>query len=175
MFARKGYHRTSVEDIIAAAEVSRGTFYNYFPSKRAIFGEILEGLFERIWERVKPIDVEGEVAAQVLENLHGLIETFSGDEDLVRIVFGEAVGLDDEADEALAVFYRRCRERLARSLRTGQEMGIVGAGDPEILAVSILGMIKEYWFHRMLGAKLLKPHDFLSALYGHLTAGFLRM
>ena len=37
IFARKGYHRTNVADIIARARIARGTFYLYFQNKRDIF------------------------------------------------------------------------------------------------------------------------------------------
>lgn len=33
MFAEKGYHKTTVEDITKAASVGKGTFYEYFASK----------------------------------------------------------------------------------------------------------------------------------------------
>ena len=44
LFSQKGYHATSIHDIIEAAEIARGTFYLYFESKRAIFDELLDGL-----------------------------------------------------------------------------------------------------------------------------------
>jgi AcrR family transcriptional regulator len=43
MFAKKGYADTTVEDITNAADVGKGTFFNYFPSKDHIllaFGEM---------------------------------------------------------------------------------------------------------------------------------------
>jgi AcrR family transcriptional regulator len=43
LFAQKGYAETSVEDITNAADVGKGTFFNYFPSKDHIllaFGEM---------------------------------------------------------------------------------------------------------------------------------------
>jgi AcrR family transcriptional regulator len=42
-FARKGFLKTTVEDITEAADVGKGTFFNYFPSKDHIllaFGEM---------------------------------------------------------------------------------------------------------------------------------------
>ena len=33
LFAHKGYSETTVEDITNAADVGKGTFFNYFPSK----------------------------------------------------------------------------------------------------------------------------------------------
>ena len=43
LFARKGFAETTVEDITNAADVGKGTFFNYFPSKEHIllaFGEM---------------------------------------------------------------------------------------------------------------------------------------
>lgn len=43
LFARKGFNKTTVEDITEAADVGKGTFFNYFPSKDHIllaFGEM---------------------------------------------------------------------------------------------------------------------------------------
>src|SRR5215475_12781122 len=36
LFASKGYAQTTVEDITEAADVGKGTFFNYFPSKEHI-------------------------------------------------------------------------------------------------------------------------------------------
>src|SRR6202142_2911797 len=43
LFAKKGFMETTVEDITNAADVGKGTFFNYFPSKDHIllaFGEM---------------------------------------------------------------------------------------------------------------------------------------
>src|ERR1700751_4817510 len=43
LFAEKGFAETTVEDITNAADVGKGTFFNYFPSKDHIllaFGEM---------------------------------------------------------------------------------------------------------------------------------------
>jgi TetR/AcrR family transcriptional repressor of nem operon len=36
IISRQGYHRTSVDEIIRAANVCKGNFYHYFPSKTAL-------------------------------------------------------------------------------------------------------------------------------------------
>src|SRR2546422_8324892 len=36
LFAKKGFAETTVEDITEAADVGKGTFFNYFPSKEHI-------------------------------------------------------------------------------------------------------------------------------------------
>src|SRR5881296_2048821 len=49
LFAEKGFAETTVEDITKAADVGKGTFFNYFPSKDHIllaFGEMQLGKLE---------------------------------------------------------------------------------------------------------------------------------
>jgi AcrR family transcriptional regulator len=49
LFARKGFTETTVEDITEAADVGKGTFFNYFPSKDHIllaFAEMQLGKLE---------------------------------------------------------------------------------------------------------------------------------
>src|ERR1700682_4099358 len=49
LFAEKGFAETTVEDITNAADVGKGTFFNYFPSKDHIvlaFGEMQLGKLE---------------------------------------------------------------------------------------------------------------------------------
>lgn len=42
LFAKKGFHSTSIQDILDEAHISKGTFYNYFSSKKDCLVEILE-------------------------------------------------------------------------------------------------------------------------------------
>ena len=70
LFARQGFFATTVEQITQAADVGKGTFFNYFPSKEHVltgFGEIqlakVRGALEGARERTTPIRV---VARQLL-------------------------------------------------------------------------------------------------------------
>ena len=94
VFARKGYHNTSVSDIVERARIARGTFYLYFENKRAIFEELLDGLIERLDENLKRIDPAGDVAAQLEVNVMNIIDLFLDNRELTRILVHEAVGLD---------------------------------------------------------------------------------
>jgi AcrR family transcriptional regulator len=48
LFTRNGYEATSVEQIVRAAAIAKGTFYYYFPSKRAA----LEALARQVVQRM---------------------------------------------------------------------------------------------------------------------------
>src|SRR5438045_3485534 len=42
LFAQKGFAETTVEDITQAADVGKGTFFNYFPTKEYLLAELVE-------------------------------------------------------------------------------------------------------------------------------------
>ncbi|SRR5579875_1624057 len=78
LFARRGYMETTVEDITEAADVGKGTFFNYFPTKEhvlATFGaqriaEIERGLEHARRGPVLPIlrDLATHLAGQATES-----------------------------------------------------------------------------------------------------------
>src|SRR5216683_2608057 len=41
LLASKGFHATKIADIAAAADVGTGTFYLYFPTKEALFADLV--------------------------------------------------------------------------------------------------------------------------------------
>ncbi len=56
LFAQRGYLQTTVEDITEAADVGKGTFFNYFPTKEHVlanFGDERLALIERAVEKSK--------------------------------------------------------------------------------------------------------------------------
>jgi AcrR family transcriptional regulator len=146
LFAEKGYHATSVHDIIDAADIARGTFYLYFESKRAIFEELLDSFFTTLAANVKRIDVSPGAAAP-LDQMHAMVrrilEALERERPMARILIREAVGLDPDFDRKLADFYGRVAALMTRALRSGQEMGLVRACDPELAAWCALGSVKE--------------------------------
>jgi AcrR family transcriptional regulator len=59
LFASKGYAETTVEDITEAADVGKGTFFNYFPSKEHIlmaFGEMQLAKLESVINEAQKSD-----------------------------------------------------------------------------------------------------------------------
>ncbi|MGZ7061168.1 MAG: TetR/AcrR family transcriptional regulator, partial [Candidatus Angelobacter sp.] len=60
MFAKKGFLETTVEDITNAADVGKGTFFNYFPSKDHIllaFGEMQLGKLQRAMDEARKLSM----------------------------------------------------------------------------------------------------------------------
>lgn len=50
LFIEKGYIATSIQDILDGSGISKGTFYNYFPSKSELFIAIFRSFYKQINE-----------------------------------------------------------------------------------------------------------------------------
>jgi AcrR family transcriptional regulator len=70
IFIRDGYEGASMSQIAAAASVSKGTLYNYFPSKQALFAAFVRQgcarLVEEIFGATEDDDGAGDAHAQLL-------------------------------------------------------------------------------------------------------------
>ena len=55
LIAEKGPAATSIDDVISAAEVSRGTFYKYFPSPDALFRELAIEIANELIGMAEPV------------------------------------------------------------------------------------------------------------------------
>ena len=65
LFAERGYDGTSIEAVLADSGVSRGSLYHHFRGKDALFWAVLEGVSDRVGQRLLEAerDAPDEVAA----------------------------------------------------------------------------------------------------------------
>lgn len=145
VFAHKGYHASSITDILAAANIARGTFYLHFESKRTVFSELLDSFTDRLSSAVQRVDLASDISArnQLLANVQRILTLLFDNQDLTTILLREAVGVDTEFDTKIAEFWGHVHLLVRRSLKTGIELGIVRQVDPELHAWFVLGGIKE--------------------------------
>lgn len=154
VFKEKGYHATSVGDIIDAAQIARGTFYLYFTSKREIFAALSAAFLDLIRGSVRKISLDpasGEPLAQMRANFRRVIHTVLEHEDLATIVLRDDA-LDAEARAQLDRFYEQIIALIGQAVRVGHRLGIARGCDEHIIAVSALGALKEI-LTRMLAAR----------------------
>ena len=146
IFSLKGYHATSIHDIIETADIARGTFYLYFESKRAIFDELLDSLVATLQAQVKRIEV-GPDAPPPVAQMDGIVDrvlkTLLDNREMARILLREAVGIDVDFDRKLAEFYGRIEAMIMGALNTGRQLGVIRPCDAKVVARCVLGSIKE--------------------------------
>jgi AcrR family transcriptional regulator len=146
VFAHRGYHATSVADIIKRARIARGTFYLYFENKRQIFEAILEMALQGLVNRLHRIELSPHSPPpleQLRDNVGRVMEFLLSERDLTQILLRHAEGLDADFDRRLLAFYDTIMELIEGALHAGQRMALVRPCDRRIVATCILGSIKE--------------------------------
>lgn len=145
LFADKGYHETSIQDILDGAAIARGTFYLYFDSKRAIFDELVDDFLLRIKGVVRPVDISAAASPlqQIEENVQRVIALLHESRDLTSIILRLAEGLDRDCDEKMDQFYGVLTALLGQAIANGQHMGLLRRCDPMVVAQAALGGLKE--------------------------------
>lgn len=145
VFAERGYHTTSLAELLAAADIARGTFYLHFDSKEAAFKAVLDDLLERIKAALHPVDTTSIDKAQreLVDNIARAFELVRADADLGRLLFGQAGAVSAELAQHLDHFFTGVAALAERSLRVGQALGLVKKGDVSLMARLALGLLKE--------------------------------
>jgi AcrR family transcriptional regulator len=146
VFAHKGYHATSVGDIIKRARIARGTFYLYFENKHQIFEAILEMALQGLVSRLRRIELSPQSPPpldQLRANVGRVIAFLLSERELTQILLRHAEGLDAEFDRRLSAFYDTVIELIEGVLRAGQLMALVRPCERRIVAACILGSVKE--------------------------------
>ena len=146
IFARKGYHRTNIADIISRAGIARGTFYLYFENKKELFEELLEQVFNELGNRIVRIRLAPDQPSptdQLRNNIRRVLEFVLTERDLTDILLTHSLGFDRELDVRIRSFYDRIAQLIQRSLDLGIQMGLVRQADTRTLSYCILGGIKE--------------------------------
>jgi len=153
VFAEKGYHASGVADILDHAGISRGTFYLYFESKRQVFDELLADLLAQVQEVLKPIDLADPhrtVHQQLRDNCVAILTRLFGRPALARVILAEAAGVDADVDRRLEAFYDEVISLLSETLAFGQAVGMVRDLDPQLVAMCIVGSVKELIYQHVL-------------------------
>lgn len=145
VFARNGYERATVDEVVREAGFSKGAFYVHFESKEDLFWELLQ---ERIDKQQEMFRNAIDASLSVVENEKRILQVaFDAHEDpLGPAVFLEfaAHGMrNPRVQERLSEMYSRWHSFVMKSLEDGRAMGFVREDvDLSLLASAIMAVME---------------------------------
>lgn len=126
-FRQDGYAGTSIQDVVTAAGIPKGSFYNYFESKEAFGGAVVDLYVERIYRR---LDALAEASGGAEERLRGFFQGLLQDPEHERGCLVGNLGTELGAGSGLHRAALRRGEagilaRFQRLVGQGQEAGSI--------------------------------------------------
>ncbi len=161
VFARKGYHRASVDDIVRVSATSKGAVYHHFPNKEAVFLALVDDFAARLAAGVAAAVAARQGALAKVEGaLVAALTTFAANERLARLMLLEAVSLGPlyqaKRSEVAGRFAALIRGYLDEAVADGS----IERLDTRVATLAWLGAVNEIvtqWLHggvRDLGATI---------------------
>jgi AcrR family transcriptional regulator len=151
LFAQRGYHATSVSDLVEATGLASGGLYHYIGSKEQLLFRVFDQLMDPLLEQAEEI---AGTAAEPEEQLRALLRTWMSHVEAhlhhMRVLQQEwhFVSRRPEWERVLAA-RRRFEAILAEVLDRVREAGLLDrSADPGLVQLAVLGMVNytPQWF-----------------------------
>jgi len=142
VFSRKGYHDSSVDEIVEASQTSKGAVYFHFPNKQKLFLALVDKFADLLERRiVEAISQHGEGMARVSAALQACLETFGKYRPLAKILLVQAVGLGAIFEEKRLEVHQRFISLIQTYLDEAIAVGDIAPIDTEVVAMAWMGAI----------------------------------
>jgi AcrR family transcriptional regulator len=144
VFSQRGYRQAGVDEVGRQAETSKGGVYFHFPTKEALFLELLRTTADRLNAKVErtitPYDDPIERADVALGTVLGV---FAGHRTMARLFLIDAVGAGSEFQAELQRMHERFAAIISRELDEAVEREIIEPIDTHVAGMAWFGALNE--------------------------------
>jgi AcrR family transcriptional regulator len=141
--AEKGYHAARIDDIAAAAGLSKGAVYHHFSSKQEVFIAVMENMLAEVAELVEGLDgIEARAGDAVRQIISYMVQMVEHHPALMRgLMELYLLGMRDTAfRERFSTYYGALVGALAKVIAHGVDRGEIRAGTDANAVARVLCM-----------------------------------
>ena len=145
LFATRGYNATSVEEVVAAAKVSKSAFYEFFTSKEDCFRELLEVEGGALIRDVLSAAATGHDHHERLRlGITTFVRSCFERSSVARLLIVESVGLSESVDTVRYELQRRFADAVAEEVRHAIPHDPFYADkDPQVFGRAVVGAVND--------------------------------
>jgi AcrR family transcriptional regulator len=148
-FAELGYTNARVEDVVERAGVGHGTFYAYFPNKRAALAALMRANAATLVDLAAEPWQAGGLLASIESVLDGLADLYERDADLIGL-WTEAAMHDPELGQVLDDVRHQFVARVARNIERAQAAGLARPVHAATAATALAAMAEQTMYLRVV-------------------------
>ena len=152
-FASHGFHGASLNRVIDAAGISKGSMYYYFDSKEDLYIHVSRVELERLFDAVGPFSIPTETEPDTfwstLEDYYlRLMIALTDSPRLAALIRGWLAASTSALQQAQQELEQSAMPRLESALAAGQQVGAVRADLPSGLLIAVvvgMGQAMDTW------------------------------
>jgi AcrR family transcriptional regulator len=154
VFARNGFHATTIAHIAKEAGLAYGSVYWYFDSKDELFHALMsaegEALRAHIAAAVSDTDHRPDKDWEPLRvTVQAVLEFFEADKAVTKLLLRDAYALGDQFEKHLGSIYEGFIDDLEKQMILAQQAGTVINAPPRMLAFSLAALIGQLAHRRL--------------------------
>jgi AcrR family transcriptional regulator len=163
-FAARGYHHTSVEDIVRSARTSRTAFYAFFDNREDAMYGALQTCLRNLLDTVRGKLEQAPAGANLTDvGVRAYVDCLVADPAAARIILLEGVGTSPEVN-ALRSRIRRELADLIRELWACTDAPAATSPQAAAISVGVFGIMFESMVHLAETNRLDEAPDHVPAL-----------
>jgi AcrR family transcriptional regulator len=142
-FHRKGYHLTTMDDIVVESGLSKGTLYWYFKSKQDLFVSMLRQTMDQFQQEMMSIAVQENSAADKLRAGLALLRTELAEMGTFFGIMMEAWALtrhDEQVEDLVREIYTPYADLMMRIVQEGVSSGEFKVELPQATSLVLLAL-----------------------------------
>lgn len=144
VFSANGYRGATVDQIAAAAGLSKPNLLYYFTTKEAIFTELLSGLLDTWLDPLRALDASGDPMEEILAYVRRKLQMSQDFPRESRLFANEIVQGAPRMIEALSTELKELVDEKAKVLRDWMDAGRIATVHPHHLLFSIWSLTQHY-------------------------------
>ena len=154
VFARKGYRRTTIDEIAERLAVGKGTVYRYFADKKSLFLAVYESGLESLKKTmVSQIDTSDFPPERTRVAVRTFIEFFYNNGELIEIMMHARSEFREEYIRSSQLLSRFYLGRIEENLQSGIDMGVFRSMDvvhtAEAIGAMMQGILDGYYVEQV--------------------------
>jgi AcrR family transcriptional regulator len=143
LFAERGYSATRIADICTAAGVAKGLFYWYFPTKGALFAELVRTMRLRLRRaQGAALDPTTSAATRIADGAEASVRFMA--EHAAYFALLDIERSDPEVADVLAEGADVYLDDVRRLVEEGQRAGDIADAPAELVAIGVLGAVSSF-------------------------------
>jgi AcrR family transcriptional regulator len=155
IFAAKGFHNATMAEIANASGFATGTLYQFFEGKESLYNVMVSEKIDRMYSEIR---IAANREEKLTDKIKKLVEShFHFVENNVDfcdlLIRGEGLSLSDKGtilrDKLIADYFNHI-SFVESIMRFGMETRTLKSGDPRMMAYTLLGIIRSFFYYWML-------------------------